>query len=48
LNEHKKLKIDIHAMPQLQTDALVDGEIELLMSILPQLMEELALITEEV
>jgi hypothetical protein len=48
LNELKKLEIEIHATAQFQTDALVDGEIELLMSIMPQLLQELALITEAV
>jgi hypothetical protein len=40
--------ITIHAKPEFKLDALVDGEIELLMSILPELLLELELITEAV
>ena len=47
MNELKKLEIDIHATAQFQADALVAGEIELLMSILPELLQALQQITEK-
>jgi hypothetical protein len=42
------LEVAIHAKPEFKLDALVAGEIELLMSILPELLLELELITEVV
>ena len=47
-NVQKNLEIEIQVKPAFQSDVLLDGEIELLMSILPELLLELALITESV
>ncbi|MBC7787998.1 MAG: hypothetical protein H7Z18_11370 [Methylophilaceae bacterium] len=45
-NEQKKLDIEIHVKPAFQSNVLLDGEIELLMSVLPELLLELALMSE--
>jgi hypothetical protein len=48
VNEQKNLEIEIQTKLQLDSDVLMDGEIELLMSILPELLKELLIITEPV
>jgi hypothetical protein len=47
-NEQTHLEIEIQEKVQLKSDVLVPGEIELLMSILPELLQELQTITEAV
>lgn len=42
------LEIAFYTKPEFKPDVLVPGEIELLMSILPELLLELELITEAV
>ena len=48
MNELNKLEIEIKTKLQLKNDALMPGEIELLMSILPELLQALQIITEAV
>ncbi len=47
-NEQTNLEIEIQTKVQLNNDVLIDGEIELLMAILPELLKELLIITEPV
>ena len=46
--EQDHLKIEIQEKVQLRSDVLVPGEIEILMSILPELLQELQIITDAV
>lgn len=45
-NEQKNFEIEIHIKQAFHSNVLLDGEIELLMSILPELLLELTLMSE--
>jgi hypothetical protein len=47
-NEQTNAVIEIQTKVQLSNDVLLNGEIELLMVILPELLKELLIITEPV
>lgn len=48
MSDQINLEVEIQTKLQLKNDVLMPGEIEVLMSILPELLEELQIITEAV